>query len=263
MSLKHTMCKALTLLGAVWSVIALQSCTGILSSVYDEPDEEQRRSVAGQLYLDASDWTEWHYIDVPALTEALAADPEYDVDSAWNTYSIPMEETPNDNHEWGIYTYWYDVFGAGISVYEFRSFYPTAAQPEPDNWTIAIHRNNVRTNGCKVAATNFKSFDEIPADKTFLNALIFEADEWSETDVWCEQSQMLLGLIGNQGININPVLSSWLKVDIPPIPPAFTLNSNVFVLQLPDNTYAALQLENYQSSTGTKCVLTINYKYPL
>lgn len=258
-----TMCRHLTLIGAIWSIISLQSCTGILSSVYDEPEEAQRHSVAGQLYLDASDWTKWHYINLKELTQTLTVNPDYDMDSAWQTFDIPMEETPNSGAKWGIYTYWYDVFGAGISVNDFRSFYPTAKQPEPADWTIAIHRNNVRTNGCKVAATNFSTFDEIPADKTFLNALIFEADEWSETDVWCEQSQMLLGLIGNQGIDINQVLSSWLKVDIPPIPPAFTLNSDVFLLQLPDNTYAALQLENYQSTTGTKCVLTINYKYPL
>ena len=49
---------------------------------------------------------------------------------------------------------------------------------------------------------------------------------------------------------------------IPPMPPAFSLNNHVFILRLKDGTYAALQLENYQSSTGKKCWLTINYKYP-
>lgn len=74
---------------------------------------------------------------------------------------------------------------------------------------------------------------------------------------------MLLGIIGNQGTYINPVLSSWLLVDIPPMPPAFTLCSNVFIIRLPDDTFGALQLENYQSTEGTKCCLTINYRYPL
>lgn len=74
---------------------------------------------------------------------------------------------------------------------------------------------------------------------------------------------MLLGLIGNQGIDINSTLSSWLTIDIPPMPPAFTLDSRVYILRLDDGSLAALQLENYQSNTGTKCCLTIKYRYPL
>lgn len=248
---------------AIGVALSLQSCSGIFDSVYDEPQDPQTRVVAGQLYIDASDWTKWHYIDLPSVAAKVAADETYNANSDWQTFAIPTKEIPAANGKYGIYTYWYDVFGVGISVNEYRSYYPTEPQPEPQDWTIAVHRNNVRTNGCSVAATSFDSFDKIPEDKTFLTALNFEQDRWSENEVWCEQSQMLLGLIGNQGININPVLSSWLTVDIPPMPPAFTINSNVFIVRLNDGTYAALQLENYQSPTGLKCCLTINYRYPL
>lgn len=72
---------------------------------------------------------------------------------------------------------------------------------------------------------------------------------------------MLNGLIGNQGIEINPVLSSWLTVSIPPIPPVFTLNNHVFIVRFSDGTHAALQLENYLSATGTKCCLAINIRF--
>lgn len=34
-------------------------------------------------------------------------------------------------------------------------------------------------------------------------------------------------------------------------------------MRTPDGEYAALQLENYQNALGTKCHLTINYRYPL
>ncbi|MDE5550640.1 MAG: HmuY family protein, partial [Bacteroidaceae bacterium] len=51
-------------------------------------------------------------------------------------------------------------------------------------------------------------------------------------------------------------------MDIPPMPPTFKLNNHVFIVRFADDTYAAIQLENYQSPTGTKCCLTINYKYP-
>lgn len=247
----------------IGATLMLQSCSGILAGVYDEPTDETRTPVAGQLYIDASDWEEWHYIDLKTVADSVEIDPEFDASRLWQTYDIPLQEINDPDTRTGIYTYWYDVFGAGISVNEFRSFYPTAAQPEPEHWTFAVHRNNVRTNGAAVAATNFKSFDEFPEDRAFLSALIYEEDTWNEKDVWCVQDRMLSGIIGNQGIKVSRVLSSWLQVDIPPIPPSFTLNNAVFVLKLPDGTYGALQLVNYQSTAGTKCCLTIKYRYPI
>lgn len=83
-----------------------------------------------------------------------------------------------------------------------------------------------------------------------------------ENEVWDSQSQMLQSLVPSQGIKLNRVLSSWLKMIIPPMPPQFVHNNHIFILRLADSTYAALQLEDYLSLTGTKCYLTINYKYP-
>lgn len=240
------------------------ACNGLFDSVYDEPREETGVTPSGRLYVDASDWTQWHYIDLKTVADAVAVNTDYNPSSAWTTEAIPLEELAGgDASACGIYTYWYDVFGAGISNREFRTKYATAPQPEPDNWTIAVHRNNVRTNGAMVAATDYRSIDDLPEDAAFIESLDFRADCWNESDVWVIQDQMLLGLIGNQGIMINPVLSQWLTIDIPPMPPAFTLHDNVFVIRCADGTYGALQLENYQSQTGTKCCLTINYKYPI
>jgi hypothetical protein len=47
------------------------------------------------------------------------------------------------------------------------------------------------------------------------------------------------------------------------MPPAFTHNSNVFVVRLADGTYAAIRLKNYIGTTNRKCQLTIEYKYPI
>lgn len=245
------------------TLAALQSCNGIMDGIYDDPPAAPATTVDGQLYIDASDWAEWHYIDFPALARAVNDDPEFNTSSLWSTYPVPVEGEGSADGKWGIYTYWYDVFGVGISVNEFRDYRPTPAQPEPEEWTIAVHRNNVRTNGCKAAATEFNNIDDLPADAEYLESLHYEEDTWNETDVWVIQDHMLEGLIGNQGIDANPVLSSWLKVEIPPMPPAFTLNDRVFVLRLPDGTYGALQLADYQSPKGLKCCLTINYRYPL
>lgn len=247
------------------AVMMLTGCSGIFSDVYDDPpvDEDKPLTVSGELAVDASSWTHWHFIDLDSVAHHTALDPMYNPSSAWVTFPIPTEQSADSEGRDGIYTYWYDVFGEGISKREYRDFYPTQAQPEPPTWTMAVHRNNVMTNGCAVAATDYDSFDQLPEDKSELNALTFSADRWNESDVWVIQDRMLLGLIGCQGIAINETLSSWLSVDIPPIPPSFTLNSKVFILKTPEGRLAAIQLKNYQSSTGTKCVLSINYRYPL
>ncbi len=251
-------------LGMSATVILLSACEGIFGGIYDEVPDEVSPTVSGELYVDASDWKEWHYIDLPSLSEAVAADPGYNTSSAWETYAIDMDESAGaDGSGCGIYTYWYDVFGAGISRREYRGHYPTAPQAAPEKWTLAVHRNNVRTNGCGVAATGLASIEELPDDENFYKSLEFKDDEWSESDVWVDQDRMLQGIIGNQGIAVNRVLSSWLTIEIPPMPPAFTLDSRVFVLRLGDGTMAALQLADYQSAAGVKCCLSIKYRYPL
>lgn len=251
------------LFAAVCATTVLTACNGLFDGVYDEP--EDKVTVAGQLYIDASSWLDWYYIDLNAVAEAVKADPAYNPSEAWVRSHIPTQqwdEAPAGTKT-GIYTYWYDVFGEGIGKHEFRSFYPTEAQPEPESWTFAVHRNNVRTNGGAVAATTLTSLDQLPDDPAELAKLTFTPDKFNQTDVWTIQTQMLLGLIGNQGIEVNDVLSSWLKMSIPPVPPAFSMDGRVFVLRLADGTYAGLQLLDYQSTTGVKCCLTINYRYPL
>ena len=248
------------------ALLGLSSCSGIFDNVYDAPPETKRETQAGQLYVDASDWGSWHYIDLNEVNDSTSADSAFNPSALWRHYTIPLAVTDtsgSDGHIPGIYTYWYDVFGAGLSNYEYRDFYPTAPQPGPESWSLAVHRNNVRTNSGAVARTGFRSFDELPAGTDWIADLTFHEDEWNEKDVWTIQDQMLLGIIGNQGIEINNTLSSWLTIAIPPMPPAFTYSDNVFILRLADGSLAALQLENYLSDTGTKCCLTINYMYPL
>lgn len=251
-----------TLLTAGAFMTTLPSCNGIMSGIYDEPPAEITETSAGQLYLDASDWTKWHYIDFNALVDV---DEDGNPSSLWQSFDVPLHklDAAEGNGKNGLYTYWYDVYGSGLSNREFREFAPTAAQREPESWTLAVHRNNARTNGCSVAATEFTSMDQLPEDRKYYDTLTYTPDKWNETDVWVIQDRMLLGLIGNQGIETNDVLSSWLKVDIPPFPPKFTLNNHIFIMRTPEGEYAAIQLENYQNALGTKCHMTINYRYPL
>ena len=248
--------KFLTLSTLTLLLSSLSACHGILDDIYDDPSNDVTLK-EGQLYVDASSWTEWYYIDL------------LDTNKEWVSMSIPTEKLPTLsphpsalNPQPGIYTYWYDVFGAGLSNHEFQSFTPTAEQPEPEKWHISVHRNNVRTNGGAAYETSYTSMSELPESSEAFADATFTPDTWNELDVWTIREQMLQGFVGNQGIQVNPVLSSWLKLEIPPVPPAFTLNNHVFIVRFDDDTYAAIQLENYQNAAGVKCCLTINYKYP-
>lgn len=243
--------------------LLFSGCEGIVDGIYDTPSAVV--PAEGQIIVDASDWGNWYYIDLPTLYKlAQNTDKEALVKAQTNhaAYQIPMTLTTEPDGKSGQYMYWFDVWGAGISNNEFRNYTPCDPQPEPEEWTFAVHRNNVRTNGGAVFETFYTSIDQLPESSEAFKDMVFTADEWSENEVWDSQEQMLQSLVPSQGIKINKVLSSWLVMNIPPMPPIFTLNSHVFILKLEDGTCAALQLANYLSPSGTKCYLTINYKYP-
>ena len=181
---------------------SLSACHGILDDIYDDPSNDVTLK-EGQLYVDASSWTEWYYIDL------------LDTNKEWVSMSIPTEELPTLrpqpstlSPQPGIYTYWYDVFGAGLSNHEFQIFTPTAEQPEPEKWHIAVHRNNVCTNGGAAYETSYTSMSELPESSEAFADATFTPDTWNELDVWTIREQMLQGFVGNQGIQVNPVLSS-------------------------------------------------------
>ncbi len=257
---------------AVCLFLTAVSCNGMFSSVYDEPDDSGKTEAAeSQISMDASSWQCWYYISFDSL-EALreqgdAAGLNY-AQTHFTPYPIPLTPTGDKTTAHpaqgttGLYTYWYDIFGEGLSKNEYRAFTPTATQPEPDQWDIAIHYANARTNGGAVLRTSYTSIDDLPASSADFAGAEFTPDEWSEKDVWADQTEQLNKLLGCQGIKINQVLSSWLQVELKSLPPTFTLDSHVFLVKLKTGRYAAVQLQNYMNADGDKGHLTINYKYP-
>lgn len=253
----------------IMCMLKLTACTGILDNIYDHPKEIV--PAKGQIVVDATSWSDWYYVDLHRLHQ-LTVDGDEEAllkaQTEFAAYPIPMEPTgdkvttPANDRKPGQYMYWFDVLGVGITNNRFSYYQPTAAQTAPDDWTFAVHRNNVRTNGGAVLETTYTSMNDLPESSDAFRNMKFTEDEWTENEVWDSQDQMLLGNVPSQGIEINKVLSSWLIMDIPPMPPAFSMNNHVFILRLNDGSHAALQLENYLSPNGTKCHLTINYKYP-
>ena len=261
-------------------VMTLTACNGLFDDIYDKPQEIV--AAKGQIVMDATSWADWYYVDLNQLHQlALDGDDEalLKAQTEFKAYPIPTAATGDrvntpttggtgasstitQGMKPGQYMYWFDVFGAGIKSSTFSYFTPTAEQPAPEEWTFAIHRNNVRTNGGAVFETTCTSMDQLPESSEAFRNMTFKEDEWTENEVWDSQKQMLQGYVPSQGIAINRVLSSWLSMEIPPMPPSFSMNNHVFVMRLKDGSYAALQLENYLAPNGTKCYLTINYKYP-
>lgn len=257
------------------SMMMLTACNGIFDDIYDRPADIV--PAKGQLLIDATSWTDWYYVDLDKLHQlTLEGDDEalLKAQTEFEAYPIPLTATGDKDEsesghvaatqgkKAGQYMYWFDVFGAGVKNNTFSYFTPTAEQTSPENWTFAVHRNNVRTNGASVLETAYTSMDALPENSDAFRNMKFTEDEWTENEVWDSQEQMLLGYVPSQGIELNRVLSSWLTMDIPPMPPAFSMNNHVFILRLKNGKYAALQLENYLSPKGAKCYLTINYKYP-
>ena len=77
-------------------------------------------SVEGQIYVDASDWNTWTYINLEALANA-SLNGKTDVANAVCVMDIPTQAIDADT-ETGIYTYWFDVFGQGLTNNERRLF---------------------------------------------------------------------------------------------------------------------------------------------
>ena len=160
--------------------------------------------------------------------------------------------------------------GGGLSDYTCMDTTAVDPQPEPEHWDFAIHRNNVRSNGGAALETHYTSLDELPANSSLLLGSMvaagqdttFRADTRSERDVWIDNSNMIKELIPCQSIDINEVISCWLTIEIPPIPPTFRHRGNVFLLRMTDGSVAALRLANYMSAKGVKCCMTIEVKYP-
>lgn len=253
----------------------LASCEGAFGWMYDEPAPQDEpdvpapvvnpdESLTATLYVEANAWDEWHYIDLPAVVSLLRKDAKADANALWTTRAIPLEptgptETETGHRRPGQYLYWFDTnYGLPIMGSEFRSFTPTAEQDNPSSWSFAVHRSEVRTNGGSIWESTLS--DISLATETDYRHAAYTADEWSENEVWSDSRTMITQLVPSQGIAINRVLGSWLRMSLMP---DYERNGHVFFLHLSDDSYAALQLIDHLSPSGTRCCLTIKVRYPL
>ena len=98
--------------------VTITACNGILEGIYDKPTAELLTK-KGQLRIDASSWTDWYYVDFDSLALIAQSGDSLALAKAqtqFAPYPIPLDSTDVQTvTQTGIYTYWFDVFGQGIS----------------------------------------------------------------------------------------------------------------------------------------------------
>jgi len=202
--------------------LSFPACNGILDSIYDEPSVEDiadfgfvevdKENNSGIVYIDATSYTKWTYIDFHTLT----------IDSL----EISEEMT------------------------------------EPEEWDIAIHRYDAKTNGASVIETSFTGLSTLRASGKIPEGT-YVKDEWTTKKIVIDMSGMMEGNLKYAESFYNPELSKWLFVDTSNMPPNYNPSNKVYVVKLKDNTVAAVRLKNFMDASGVKGYMTIEYIYPL
>lgn len=131
---------------------------------------------------------------------------------------------------------------------------------EPEEWDLAFHRWDVRTNGGAALETEYTSLDDLEASGEIPSGDYVE-DEWYEY-VSVDMSGMMSGEIGYMACYVNHELGKYMDVDTSGMPPSYTPSGKVYMVRFSDGTYMALIVSNYLNSSGVKGYLTIDYIYP-
>lgn len=133
----------------------------------------------------------------------------------------------------------------------------------PEEWDFAIHRYDIKTNGGAAFQTNYTSIDDFIAAGKLPEVEKFVEDEWTTNKIAIDMSGMMEGNIVYTDSYYNAALSSWLNVDTSTMPPIYTMSSQVYLLRLKDNTYAAIRFTNYTNAKGIKGYIDFDFSYPI
>lgn len=230
-------------------------CDGIFDGIYDSPAADGEVALgftdSGRpgrfiIRVDVRDYDRWVYLDLHRRT---------------------MEERPvpaDLTGDWDGQSMWarYHVVG---TRYERLDERPVDAQTEPEEWDLAIHHFDVRTNGGAALSTDYASLDAMPEDWIGAYTNVYEGftrDGWMQHQCIVDLSGMFDRNIWYQASMVNPVLTEWVRMDFSTPPPKYEASRRVYLLRMSDGSMAALQLKSYMSEAGTKGFLTIDVLYP-
>ncbi len=122
-------------------------------------------------------------------------------------------------------------------------------------WDIAIHRYDVRTNGCSAKATEFTSLDSIRSIPT--GAYLFDVQD----SIIIDMSGMAGGSVKYMSTKLNKVLSSWLTVDMSKMPPTFTMSKVVYVISTADKKAVKILFTDFANKENKKGYISFSYQY--
>ena len=218
------------------ALLAFTACDGILDSIYDDPEEETTAAASDSTSLST---TGYGFI-------------AYDADTGRGTIYVNTV----DYYTWTYFNF--HDFTTDTLIVDLDA--DDILADEPDEWDLALHRWDTRTNGGAALETEYTSLDQLAAATDWPSGTWVE-DEWYEY-VSVDMSGMMSGDIGYMSCYCNLELGKWMDVDTNSMPPVYTPSGKVYLVRFGDDTYAALFLTNYMSSSGTKCYLTIDFIYP-
>ena len=214
----------LSVLLLVGSALSFSCCNGLFEGIYDTPPKEGEKPQRGFLSYDATTHRGKIFAEV----------------SSYQHVTFP-------------------------STYRTDSVIHTDPMPMPKDWSFAFHHYNVATHNGTVLATPYHSLDALPqqgAEKDALLAQTFTPDEWTTHQAHYDLSGIFLHYIGYQHAAFNPVLSTWMDMDVKNPPPRYTLSGLVYLLRLQDGTVAAMHLPSHLNAAGQKGYVTIDYIWP-
>ncbi len=134
----------------------------------------------------------------------------------------------------------------------------------PANWTIAMHRYDIKTNSGSAYRTSYTSLDEV---KTAAKKGTFPMPDTSEfaqdepSKITIDMSHMMDGHIDYADANINKVIGKWLNVDTSSMPPTYTMDGNVYLVRTKDGDVYAVQFTGYSNpyQSNTKGYISFEY----
>lgn len=205
------------------ALLSLSACNGILEGIYDQPTTDTEFSYGFNSINDNSGATGTVYIDATSYTRWTYID--------FHTQKIDSVEI-------------------------------TPETQVPENWDIAIHRYDVKTNDGSVLETGLTGLSTLLTSGALPQGT-FISDEWTTEKIVVDMSTMADGYLGYTESDYNPELSKWLNVDKSTMPPIYTPSNKVYLLKLKDGTIAAIRLKSYMNELGVKGYMTFDYIYPL
>ena len=204
------------------ALLSLSACNGILEGIYDQPTTDTEFSYGFNSINDNSGATGTVYIDATSYTRWTYID--------FHTQKIDSVEI-------------------------------TPETQVPENWDIAIHRYDVKTNDGSVLETGLTGLSTLLTSGALPQGT-FISDEWTTEKIIVDMSTMADGYLGYAESDYNPEVSKWLNVDKSTMPPIYTPSNKVYLLKLKDGTMAAIRLKSYMNELGVKGYMTFDYIYP-